>query len=173
MFEDDSAEGHLIKILVKIIYKVCSKWHNDVFTQTSDLSAVMVHCGKSGNKCNILCYTYCCLSTLVLLAASLLYVQLQEESFLCYLSASQNFSNKTLKRTRKFVVEGVEVSVTTSKIISDDEKKDEEMRFLRYVADYTLTHYVILRNMFEQKSWTVSNSNQSRVCVVISFGCCF
>ncbi|XP_059864376.1 serine/threonine-protein kinase 10 [Delphinus delphis] len=39
--------------------------------------------------------------------------------------------NKTLKRTRKFVVDGVEVSITTSKIISDDEKKDEEMRFLR------------------------------------------
>uniref|UniRef100_A0AAQ5YYW1 non-specific serine/threonine protein kinase n=1 Tax=Amphiprion ocellaris TaxID=80972 RepID=A0AAQ5YYW1_AMPOC len=41
------------------------------------------------------------------------------------------FSSKTLKRTRKFVVDGVEVSVTTSKIIKDDEKKDEEMRFLR------------------------------------------
>ncbi|KAK7144012.1 hypothetical protein R3I93_015002 [Phoxinus phoxinus] len=40
-------------------------------------------------------------------------------------------SKKTLKRTRKFLVDGVEVSVTTSKIISDDEKKDEEMRFLR------------------------------------------
>uniref|UniRef100_A0A8C6MKN3 non-specific serine/threonine protein kinase n=1 Tax=Nothobranchius furzeri TaxID=105023 RepID=A0A8C6MKN3_NOTFU len=39
--------------------------------------------------------------------------------------------NRTLKRTRKFVVDGVEVSVTTSKIIRDDEKKDEEMRFLR------------------------------------------
>uniref|UniRef100_A0A665TQZ4 non-specific serine/threonine protein kinase n=1 Tax=Echeneis naucrates TaxID=173247 RepID=A0A665TQZ4_ECHNA len=38
---------------------------------------------------------------------------------------------KTLKRTRKFVIDGVEVSVTTSKIIRDDEKKDEEMRFLR------------------------------------------
>ncbi|NXW16927.1 STK10 kinase, partial [Circaetus pectoralis] len=38
---------------------------------------------------------------------------------------------KTLKRTRKFVVDGIEVSVTTSKIISEDEKKDEEMRFLR------------------------------------------
>ncbi|XP_061472868.1 serine/threonine-protein kinase 10 isoform X2 [Rhineura floridana] len=37
----------------------------------------------------------------------------------------------TLKRTRRFVVDGVEVSVTTSKIISEDEKKDEEMRFLR------------------------------------------
>ncbi|KAF7663941.1 hypothetical protein LDENG_00195700 [Lucifuga dentata] len=43
----------------------------------------------------------------------------------------RDFSSKTLKRTRKFVVEGVEVSVTTSKIIRDDEKKDEEMRFLR------------------------------------------
>uniref|UniRef100_A0A8C8D325 non-specific serine/threonine protein kinase n=1 Tax=Oncorhynchus tshawytscha TaxID=74940 RepID=A0A8C8D325_ONCTS len=40
-------------------------------------------------------------------------------------------SSRTLKRTRKFVIDGVQVSVTTSKIISDDEKKDEEMRFLR------------------------------------------
>ncbi|XP_072517754.1 serine/threonine-protein kinase 10 [Salminus brasiliensis] len=40
-------------------------------------------------------------------------------------------SRRTLKRTRRFVVDGVEVSVTTSKIISDDHKKDEEMRFLR------------------------------------------
>lgn len=40
---------------------------------------------------------------------------------------------KTLKRTRRFVVDGVEVSITTSKIISEDEKKDEEMRFLRQV----------------------------------------
>ncbi|XP_030602377.1 serine/threonine-protein kinase 10 [Archocentrus centrarchus] len=44
---------------------------------------------------------------------------------------ARDFSRKTLKRTRKFVVDGVEVSVTTSKIIRDDEKKDEEMRFLR------------------------------------------
>uniref|UniRef100_A0A673HD45 non-specific serine/threonine protein kinase n=1 Tax=Sinocyclocheilus rhinocerous TaxID=307959 RepID=A0A673HD45_9TELE len=40
-------------------------------------------------------------------------------------------NKKTLKRTRKFLVDGVELSVTTSKIITDDEKKDEEMRFLR------------------------------------------
>lgn len=57
------------------------------------------------------------------------------ELYVLLLSASQNFSSKTLKRTRKFVVDGVEVSVTTSKIIGDDEKKDEEMRFLRYVDD--------------------------------------
>ncbi|XP_047463437.1 serine/threonine-protein kinase 10 [Mugil cephalus] len=44
---------------------------------------------------------------------------------------ARDFSSKTLKRTRKFVIDGVEVSVTTSKIIRDDEKKDEEMRFLR------------------------------------------
>lgn len=55
-------------------------------------------------------------------------------------SASQDFSSKTLKRTRKFVVDGVEVSVTTSKIIRDDEKKDEEMRFLRYVDVYRTHH---------------------------------
>uniref|UniRef100_A0AAQ5ZS17 non-specific serine/threonine protein kinase n=1 Tax=Amphiprion ocellaris TaxID=80972 RepID=A0AAQ5ZS17_AMPOC len=47
------------------------------------------------------------------------------------LEEEKAFSSKTLKRTRKFVVDGVEVSVTTSKIIKDDEKKDEEMRFLR------------------------------------------
>lgn len=46
--------------------------------------------------------------------------------------------NKTLKRTRKFVVDGVEVSITTSKIISEDEKKDEEMRFLRQAWDWLL-----------------------------------
>ncbi|KAK5858840.1 hypothetical protein PBY51_002954 [Eleginops maclovinus] len=45
--------------------------------------------------------------------------------------SARDFSSKTLKRTRKFVIDGVEVSVTTSKIIKDDEKKDEEMRFLR------------------------------------------
>lgn len=31
------------------------------------------------------------------------------------------------------MVDGVEVSVTTSKVIREDEKKEEEMRFLRYV----------------------------------------
>uniref|UniRef100_A0A669E4R8 non-specific serine/threonine protein kinase n=1 Tax=Oreochromis niloticus TaxID=8128 RepID=A0A669E4R8_ORENI len=51
--------------------------------------------------------------------------------FSVFLSTCQNFSDKTLRRTRKFVVDGVAVSVTTSKIIRDDEKKDEEMRFLR------------------------------------------
>ncbi|XP_066517490.1 STE20-like kinase b [Hoplias malabaricus] len=38
---------------------------------------------------------------------------------------------KTLKKTRKFIVDGVEVSVTTSKIITDNDVKNEEMRFLR------------------------------------------
>nr|XP_023659337.1 serine/threonine-protein kinase 10 [Paramormyrops kingsleyae] len=47
------------------------------------------------------------------------------------ISIKNGFSSKTLKRTRKFLIDGVEVSVTTSKIIGDDEKKDEEMRFLR------------------------------------------
>ncbi|XP_051956602.1 serine/threonine-protein kinase 10-like [Xyrauchen texanus] len=40
-------------------------------------------------------------------------------------------SKKTLKRTRKFWVDDTEVCVTTTKVISDDETKDEEMRFLR------------------------------------------
>uniref|UniRef100_A0A8C4YXF7 non-specific serine/threonine protein kinase n=1 Tax=Gadus morhua TaxID=8049 RepID=A0A8C4YXF7_GADMO len=38
---------------------------------------------------------------------------------------------KTLKKTRKFMVDGVEVSVTTSKIVTDNDAKDEELRFLR------------------------------------------
>uniref|UniRef100_A0A8C4QD19 non-specific serine/threonine protein kinase n=1 Tax=Eptatretus burgeri TaxID=7764 RepID=A0A8C4QD19_EPTBU len=38
---------------------------------------------------------------------------------------------KTLKRTRKFMVDGVETSVTTNKIISDDPKRDAEMRYMR------------------------------------------
>uniref|UniRef100_A0A8D0B0C0 non-specific serine/threonine protein kinase n=1 Tax=Salvator merianae TaxID=96440 RepID=A0A8D0B0C0_SALMN len=47
------------------------------------------------------------------------------------LTKDAKMQKKTLKRTRRYVVDGVEVSVTTSKIISEDEKKDEEMRFLR------------------------------------------
>ncbi|XP_005156929.1 STE20-like serine/threonine-protein kinase isoform X2 [Danio rerio] len=38
---------------------------------------------------------------------------------------------KTLKKTRKFLVDGVEVSVTTSKIVTDNDTKSEELRFLR------------------------------------------
>ncbi|KAI5090046.1 STE20-like kinase b, partial [Silurus meridionalis] len=38
---------------------------------------------------------------------------------------------KTLKKTRKFIVDGVEVSVTTSKIVTDNDTINEEMRFLR------------------------------------------
>ncbi|XP_062257361.1 STE20-like serine/threonine-protein kinase isoform X2 [Platichthys flesus] len=38
---------------------------------------------------------------------------------------------KTMKKTRKFLVDGVEVSVTTSKIVTESDAKSEEMRFLR------------------------------------------
>ncbi|XP_051882890.1 STE20-like serine/threonine-protein kinase isoform X2 [Pristis pectinata] len=38
---------------------------------------------------------------------------------------------KTLKKTRKFMVDGVEVKVTTSKIVTDNDKNNEEMRYLR------------------------------------------
>ncbi|XP_032869932.1 STE20-like serine/threonine-protein kinase [Amblyraja radiata] len=37
----------------------------------------------------------------------------------------------TLKKTRKFVVDGVEVSVTTSKVVGKDDKKDQDMRSAR------------------------------------------
>ncbi|XP_061584446.1 STE20-like kinase b [Cololabis saira] len=38
---------------------------------------------------------------------------------------------RTLKKTRKFLVDGVEVSVTTSKILTDTEESNQERRFLR------------------------------------------
>ncbi|XP_043537061.1 serine/threonine-protein kinase 10-like [Chiloscyllium plagiosum] len=38
---------------------------------------------------------------------------------------------KTLKKTRTFMVDGVEVSVTTSKVVSEDDKKDRDMRSAR------------------------------------------
>ncbi|KAM3835438.1 STE20-like serine/threonine-protein kinase isoform 2-T3 [Vipera latastei] len=38
---------------------------------------------------------------------------------------------KTLKKTRKFIIDGVEVSVTTSKIVTDNDSKSEELRYLR------------------------------------------
>ncbi|MCI4376318.1 hypothetical protein PGIGA_G00187030 [Pangasianodon gigas] len=41
------------------------------------------------------------------------------------------YQKKTLKKTRKFMVDGVEVSVTTSKIVTDNDTKNEELRFLR------------------------------------------
>ncbi|XP_078284844.1 STE20-like serine/threonine-protein kinase [Rhinoraja longicauda] len=37
----------------------------------------------------------------------------------------------TLKKTRKFVVDGVEVSVTTSKVVCKDDKKDQDIRSAR------------------------------------------
>uniref|UniRef100_A0A671RXQ3 non-specific serine/threonine protein kinase n=1 Tax=Sinocyclocheilus anshuiensis TaxID=1608454 RepID=A0A671RXQ3_9TELE len=46
-------------------------------------------------------------------------------------TVSQQRQKKTLKKTRKFIVDGVEVSVTTSKIVTDNDAKSEEMRFLR------------------------------------------
>ncbi|XP_041089303.1 STE20-like serine/threonine-protein kinase [Polyodon spathula] len=40
-------------------------------------------------------------------------------------------NRKTVKKTRKFIVDGKEVSVTTSKIVSDNDKKDEQLRSVR------------------------------------------
>lgn len=50
----------------------------------------------------------------------------------CYKCQDTKRQKKTLKKTRKFMVDGVEVSVTTSKIITDNDTKNQEMRFLRY-----------------------------------------
>lgn len=47
------------------------------------------------------------------------------------LAQDAKYHKKTLKKTRKFMVDGVEVSVTTSKIVTDNDTKNEELRFLR------------------------------------------
>lgn len=52
---------------------------------------------------------------------------------------------KTLKKTRKFMVDGVEVSVTTSKIITDNDTKNEEMRFLRYSLAFIYIHIAFMQ----------------------------
>ena len=44
------------------------------------------------------------------------------------------------------MVDGVEVSVTTSKIVTDSDAKSEEMRFLRYVCLQS-AHHTIGLNM--------------------------
>uniref|UniRef100_A0A673MSY4 non-specific serine/threonine protein kinase n=1 Tax=Sinocyclocheilus rhinocerous TaxID=307959 RepID=A0A673MSY4_9TELE len=46
-------------------------------------------------------------------------------------SVSIQRQKKTMKKTRKFMVDGVEVSVTTSKIVTDNDTMSEELRFLR------------------------------------------
>lgn len=42
------------------------------------------------------------------------------------------------------MVDGVEVSVTTSKIVTDNDTKSEEMRFLRYVCIQAANHTIAL-----------------------------
>lgn len=64
---------------------------------------------------------------------------------------SHQDSKKTLKRTRKFLFDGVEVSVTTSKVISDDEKKDEEMRFLRQVSRSRFSFSFFISEVFQNR----------------------
>lgn len=54
-------------------------------------------------------------------------------SLCCFVLKDTKRQKKTLKKTRKFIVDGVEVSVTTCKIVTDNDSKSEEMRYLRYV----------------------------------------
>uniref|UniRef100_A0A8B9K8P3 non-specific serine/threonine protein kinase n=1 Tax=Astyanax mexicanus TaxID=7994 RepID=A0A8B9K8P3_ASTMX len=58
-------------------------------------------------------------------------INLSISSFLSKSKEGSVRQKKTLKKTRKFLVDGVEVSVTTSKIITDNDTKSEELRFLR------------------------------------------
>lgn len=61
------------------------------------------------------------------------------------------------------MVDGVEVSVTTSKIVTDNDAKNEEMRFLRWVClpwcSYQATTVYDLINMDAfNSSWSVHSS---------------
>ncbi len=72
---------------------------------------------------------------------------LEENIFIKLYSIPQDAKRqkKTLKKTRKFMVDGVEVSVTTSKIVTDNDTKSEELRFLRYISWHQLLFLVILQ----------------------------
>ncbi|KAG7265143.1 hypothetical protein CRUP_031202 [Coryphaenoides rupestris] len=63
---------------------------------------------------------------------------------------------KTLKKTRKFMVDGVEVSVTTSKIVTDNDTKDEEMRFLSKKRQYDQE----VENLERQQKQTIERLEQ-------------
>uniref|UniRef100_A0A8C7E3H4 non-specific serine/threonine protein kinase n=1 Tax=Naja naja TaxID=35670 RepID=A0A8C7E3H4_NAJNA len=54
-----------------------------------------------------------------------------ENSLVRNLKCETKRHKKTLKKTRKFIIDGVEVSVTTSKIVTDSDSKSEELRYLR------------------------------------------
>lgn len=76
---------------------------------------------------------------------------------------------KTLKKTRKFIVDGVEVSVTTSKIVTDNDTKNEEMRFLRYALVFICVPSVqIMSNLKKRLSFLLpaldGRSSGSCVC---------
>lgn len=63
------------------------------------------------------------------------YLAIMREILELFLSLKESKrQKKTLKKTRKFMVDGVEVSVTTSKIVTDNDAKNEEMRFLRWAC---------------------------------------
>lgn len=59
------------------------------------------------------------------------------------------------------MVDGVEVSVTTSKIVTDNDTKSEEMRFLRYVRIQSAFHTVGLNMSHGPFNMPALNSSHS------------
>lgn len=59
------------------------------------------------------------------------------------------------------MVDGVEVSVTTSKIVTDNDTKSEEMRFLRYVCIQSTYHTVGLHMWHDLFNMPALNSSRS------------
>lgn len=59
------------------------------------------------------------------------------------------------------MVDGVEVSVTTSKIVTDNDTKSEEMRFLRYVRIQSACHTVSLNMGHDLFNMPALNSSRS------------
>lgn len=77
---------------------------------------------------------------------------INEVTFPVIISQETKRQKKTLKKTRKFIVDGVEVSVTTSKIITDNDTKNEEMRFLRYKPAFSYYSHTVEVKCASQKA---------------------
>jgi len=58
-------------------------------------------------------------------------VYLLQENNLSHVKRVNNAQKKTLTKTRKFVIDGVTVTTTTSKVIYGDEDKPKEDHVLR------------------------------------------
>uniref|UniRef100_A0A8P4JWA8 non-specific serine/threonine protein kinase n=1 Tax=Dicentrarchus labrax TaxID=13489 RepID=A0A8P4JWA8_DICLA len=120
--EEEETEAHLVCTHLQKFARICNiEAHSWVFV------FVIVLVSLSRAECSAICHKW-------LLNIRNCITDLHCNRYIHKLltfSQDTRRQKKTLKKTRKFIVDGVEVSVTTSKIITDNDTKNEEMRFLR------------------------------------------